>query len=273
LSDETDHRGHRERLRERFLTGGAGALPDYEMLELLLFGAIPRADTKPLAKRLLDRFGTYANVISAPPDDLKSVNGVGESVLATLKIVRDAGVRLARHELSQRDVISSWQQLIDYCRSSMGRENVEHHRGGAIPCDDVPSRRLHISRAKRQRIEHALEPRCDRWSRLILDFRRAAQAEQEKMLALDIGEHQCARDTIEDVSRRRAAAPLFEPRLPSGTYISPLRDLFAPQAGSAPTAQWKAELRRIEFSAPVAQIRAKLVAVHGLHILLDIIPV
>ena len=127
-SDKNGHSGHRERLRERFLTGGPGALPDYEMLELLLYGAITRADTKPLAKRLLDRFGSYANVISAAPDDLKSVNGVGDSVLATLKIVCDAAIRLARHELTQRDVISSWQQLIDYCRAAMGRENVEQFR-------------------------------------------------------------------------------------------------------------------------------------------------
>lgn len=128
MNDETDHRGHRQRLRDRFLTGGADALPDYEMLELLLFGAIPRADTKPLAKRLMARFGSYANVISASADDLKSVEGVGDGVLATLKIVRDAAVRLARHELTQRDVITSWQQLIDYCRASMGREPVEQFR-------------------------------------------------------------------------------------------------------------------------------------------------
>ena len=127
-SDENGHRGHRERLRERFLTGGPTALPDYEMLELLLFGARDRADTKPLAKRLLDRFGSYANVISAGADDLKAVAGVGDSVLATLKIVRDAALRLAQHELTQRDVISSWQQLIDYCRASMGRENIEQVR-------------------------------------------------------------------------------------------------------------------------------------------------
>ena len=128
MSDAADHRGHRERLRERFLTGGPTALPDYEMLELLLFGAITRADTKPLAKRLLDHFGSSANVISAAPDDLKAVAGVGDSVLATLKIVRDAALRLAQHELTQRDVISSWQQLIDYCRASMGRENIEQVR-------------------------------------------------------------------------------------------------------------------------------------------------
>ena len=128
MSDKPDHLGHRERLRERFLTGGGDALPDYEMLELLLFMAQPRRDMKPLAKRLLDRFGSYANVISAAHDDLKSVQGVGDSVLATLKIVRDAAVRLARNELTQRDVISSWQQLIHYCRAAMGRDNVEQFR-------------------------------------------------------------------------------------------------------------------------------------------------
>jgi DNA repair protein RadC len=128
LSDTPDHLGHRERLRERFLTGGAGALPDYEMLELLLFMAQSRRDMKPLAKRLMARFGTYANVISATPEELRSVEGVGESVVATLKIVRDAAVRLGREELTGRTVLSSWQDLLEYCRATMGRNTIEQFR-------------------------------------------------------------------------------------------------------------------------------------------------
>lgn len=126
--ERPDHLGHRERLRERFLAGGADALPDYEMLELLLFMAQPRRDMKLVAKRLMTRFGTYAKVISASSDELRTVEGVGESLIATLKIVRDAAVRLARHELTQRNIISSWEDLIGYCRATMGRENVEQFR-------------------------------------------------------------------------------------------------------------------------------------------------
>jgi len=127
LSDD-DKAGHRERLRTRFLEGGPGALPDYEILELLLFMALPRRDTKPLAKRLLTRFGTYANVISASGDELQGVEGVGESVVAALKIVRDGAVRLAREELQDRTVLSSWQALLDYCRATMGRQKTEQFR-------------------------------------------------------------------------------------------------------------------------------------------------
>ncbi len=125
---EDDKAGHRERLRARFLEGGPGALPDYEMLELLLFMALPRRDTKPLAKRLLDRFGSYANVISASADQLRSVDGAGDSVVAALKIVRDGSVRLAQAELKGRQVLSSWQELLDYCRATMGRQPTEQFR-------------------------------------------------------------------------------------------------------------------------------------------------
>jgi DNA repair protein RadC len=98
------------------------------MLELLLFSAVPRQDTKPLAKRLMTRFGSYANVISASPDELRAVEGIGDAAVATLKIVRDAAVRLARQELTGRTILSSWQELIDYCRATMGRETVEQFR-------------------------------------------------------------------------------------------------------------------------------------------------
>ena len=126
--ERPDHLGHRERLRERFLAGGADALPDYEMLELLLFMAQPRRDMKPIAKRLMQHFGSYAKVISASPDELRAIDGVGDSLIATLKIVRDAAVRLARQELTGRSVLTSWNDLIDYCRATMGREPVEQFR-------------------------------------------------------------------------------------------------------------------------------------------------
>lgn len=126
--ERPDHLGHRERLRERFLAGGGDALPDYEMLELLLFMAQPRRDMKPIAKRLMQRFGSYAKVISASPDELRAIDGVGDSLIATLKIVRDAAVRLARQELTGRSVLTSWNDLIDYCRATMGREPVEQFR-------------------------------------------------------------------------------------------------------------------------------------------------
>ena len=126
--ERPDHLGHRERLRERFLAGGADALPDYEMLELLLFMAQPRRDMKPIAKRLMQHFGSYAKVISASPDELRAIDGVGDCLIDTLKIVRDAAVRLARQELTGRSVLTSWNDLIDYCRATMGREPVEQFR-------------------------------------------------------------------------------------------------------------------------------------------------
>src|SRR6185437_16959757 len=101
-ADNTGPAGHRERLRERFVKGGADAMPDYELLELALFAALPRRDTKPLAKALLARFGSFAEVIAAPRQRLKEVRGVGESVVAQLKIIEAAAHRLARTAVSGR---------------------------------------------------------------------------------------------------------------------------------------------------------------------------
>lgn len=120
--------GHRQRLRDRFLKGGPDALPDYEMLELILFAALPRGDTKPLAKRLIDKFGSYASVMSAEPTAIKEVDGAGDSVVAALRTIRDAAIRLSREELIGRSVLSSWQAVLDYCQAAMSRNTNEEFR-------------------------------------------------------------------------------------------------------------------------------------------------
>ena len=120
--------GHRERLRQRFLQGGSDALHDYEMLELILFRAIPRGDVKPLAKQLLAKFGSFSEVIAAPVERLKEVRGLGEASIAELKIVQAAANRLVRGEVKQRQVLSSWSNVLDYCRAAMAFESKEHFR-------------------------------------------------------------------------------------------------------------------------------------------------
>lgn len=120
--------GHRARLRERFLNGGADALPDYEMLELVLCAAVPRGDMKPLAKDLLKRFGSFADVISAPRERLLEVKGVGDAVVAQIKLVEAAALRLSKGNLLNRPALSSWSALIDYCTAAMSRTPHEEFR-------------------------------------------------------------------------------------------------------------------------------------------------
>jgi DNA repair protein RadC len=127
-SQDNGASGHRERLRSRFLTGGAEALPDYELLELTLFAALPRRDTKPLAKALLARFGSFAEVIAAPRARLLEVKGVGESVANHLKIVEAAAHRLAKTKVMGRPALSSWSALLDYCTTAMARSQNEEFR-------------------------------------------------------------------------------------------------------------------------------------------------
>jgi DNA repair protein RadC len=119
---------HRKRLRERFLIGGAAAMPDYEVLELILFRAIPRQDVKPLAHLLLTVFGDFNRVISAPVARLAEVKGVGEAVITELKIVEAAAQRLARSRILQRHVISSWAAVLDYCHTAMAHRDTEQFR-------------------------------------------------------------------------------------------------------------------------------------------------
>jgi DNA repair protein RadC len=122
------HHGHRERLRARFREAGPEALADYELLELVLFRAIPQRDVKPLAKALLHRFGSFAEVIAAPPARLREVPGVGETVVTELKVVHAAASRLLRGEVKGREVLSSWSAVLDYCRTVQGFAEKEEFR-------------------------------------------------------------------------------------------------------------------------------------------------
>ncbi len=119
---------HRKRLRARFTEGGAQAMPDYEMLELVLFRAIPRQDVKPLARLLLDTFGDFNRVISASPARLAMVKGVGEAVVLELKIVEAAAQRMMRARVLHRPVLSSWDALVDYCHTAMAHRETEQFR-------------------------------------------------------------------------------------------------------------------------------------------------
>jgi len=126
--DKPHYHDHRARLRDRFEKAGAQALADYELLELLLFRIIPRRDTKPLAKALIARFGDLPGVLAAPPARLAEVDGCGPAVAQDLKILQAVMERATRAELSKRTVISSWSQLLSYCRMSMAHEGREQFR-------------------------------------------------------------------------------------------------------------------------------------------------
>ena len=120
--------GHRDRLRERAGAGGLAALPDYEVLELLLFRSIPRGDVKPLAKQLVARFGSLGAVLGADIEALKSVRGVGEAVALDLRLVQEAALRAAREQASRRTVISSWSALLAYVKAALAHEPREQVR-------------------------------------------------------------------------------------------------------------------------------------------------
>jgi DNA repair protein RadC len=120
--------GHRERLRERFFSAGPDALPDYELLELALFAAVPRRDVKPLAKALITRFGGFAEVIAAPRERLLEVDGTTVAVATHLKIVEAAARRLAKTRVLGRPALASWAALIDYCAATMARAQKEEFR-------------------------------------------------------------------------------------------------------------------------------------------------
>ncbi|UWQ58312.1 DNA repair protein RadC [Leisingera caerulea] len=119
---------HRTRLRARFMQGGAAAMPDYELLELILFRSIPRRDVKPLARQLLDTFGDFNRVVTASPERLASVKGIGEAVITDFKVLEAAAHRMARARVIQRQVISSWDALLDYCHTTMAHRETEQIR-------------------------------------------------------------------------------------------------------------------------------------------------
>ncbi|MFN0022608.1 MAG: DNA repair protein RadC [Parvularculaceae bacterium] len=161
-----DHqRGHRERLRMRFARAGVEALQDYELMELLLFRAKARGDVKPVAKALIKTFGGFAEALAAPVERLKEVGGVGEATALELKIVHAAGVKLAQERVLRRPVISSWDDLLAYCRAAMADEKTELFRilfldkKNILIADEVQSRGTvdHTPVYPREVVKRALE--------------------------------------------------------------------------------------------------------------------
>jgi DNA repair protein RadC len=128
MTDKPHYHGHRRRLRERFRQAGAEAISDYELLELVLFRAIPQRDVKPLAKDLIARFGSFPEVISAPPARLAEIKGMGDAAITELKLMHAAASRLARGQVQKRPVLSSWSSVIDYCRTAMAFADREQFR-------------------------------------------------------------------------------------------------------------------------------------------------
>ena len=128
MGSRQGHLGHRERLRARFIERGADALADYEMIELLLFQALPRRDTKPVAKALIARFGSYAGVLRAAPAELGEVDGVGRAAVAAIRMVAAAATRLAREESLGAELLETWDRLIAYLRIRLAHEKTECFR-------------------------------------------------------------------------------------------------------------------------------------------------
>ena len=125
---EFDGTGHRARLRKRLLENGGDALLDHELIEYLLTLAVPRRDTKPLAKRLLHDFGGIAGLLSADPESIGRVEGVGETAVAALKIVQAAALRMLRHKVNEAPILASWEALLDYLRADMAHILIERVR-------------------------------------------------------------------------------------------------------------------------------------------------
>ena len=129
LAEAAPHyHGHRQRLRQRFLEAGSEAVSDYELLELVLFRAIPQRDLKPLAKSLITTFGSFAEVIAAPPKRLAEIKGLGDAAIVELKVVQAAANRLARGQVKKRPLLSSWSNVLDYCRTAMAFADKEQFR-------------------------------------------------------------------------------------------------------------------------------------------------
>ncbi|RED28003.1 DNA repair protein RadC [Rhodopseudomonas thermotolerans] len=128
FAEAPHYHGHRERLRERFREAGADALSDYELLELVLFRALPRRDVKPLAKALIARFGSFAEAVNAPAERLREVSGLGEVAILEIKLIAAAAARVTKGQVKQRTVLSSWSAVIDYCRTTMAFADKEQFR-------------------------------------------------------------------------------------------------------------------------------------------------
>ena len=164
-SDKPHYHGHRDRLRERFMANDGDGMPDYELLELLLALAIPRRDVKPIAKALIEQFGSLGEVLSADPKALTRVKGIGDSAAAALKIVRAAGLRLSHQQVANREVIGSWDNPLAYCKAAMGYERVEQlrilflDRKNVLIADEVQQRGTvdHTPLYPREVVKRALE--------------------------------------------------------------------------------------------------------------------
>lgn len=156
---------HRQRLRDRFMQAGGQALPDYELLELILFRAIPRQDVKPLARLLLDTFGDFNRVISASPARLQMVKGAGSAVVLELKLVEAAAQRMMRARVIHRPILSSWDALLDYCHTTMAHRETEQFRllfldrKNVLIADEEQSRGTvdHVPVYPREVVKRALE--------------------------------------------------------------------------------------------------------------------
>lgn len=128
MSKTPHYAGHRQRLRERFLKTKGCELADYELIELLLFAAMPRRDVKPVAKALIKRFGSFGGVLNAECAELQKVDGIGEAAAVSLLAVRQAAARLLQDDVMDQPVLSNWQSLMDYVRVAMGAGKTEQVR-------------------------------------------------------------------------------------------------------------------------------------------------
>ena len=122
------HLGHRARMREKLLRAGPDALLDHELLEMVLFLALPRRDTKPIARALLTRFGSFAAAISAPSQALSQIDGLGEAGIAALRSIQGAALRLARAEVMESPILNNWEKLLGYLNAALAREKIEQFR-------------------------------------------------------------------------------------------------------------------------------------------------
>lgn len=165
MNENQHYLGHRARLRERFLDVGGEHIPDYELLELILFSARPRGDVKPLAKRLLKEFGSFSKVMFAEEAALRTIDEVGDATIAALKTIRIAASRMIKSEIADQPVIQSWSALMDYCTLVMGNNKIEEFRvlflnhRHALIADEVMQRGTinHTPVYPREIIKRALE--------------------------------------------------------------------------------------------------------------------